>query len=41
MKHQGISEFFDKYAPPATEKVVLGEKPKPCKYILYLFILNL
>jgi protein disulfide-isomerase A6 len=29
MKHQGISEFFDKYAPPATEKVVLGEKPKP------------
>lgn len=31
MKHQGISEFFDKYAPPAQEKIVLGETPKPCK----------
>jgi len=29
MKHQGISEFFDKYAPPAQEKIVLGETPKP------------
>jgi len=29
MKHQGISEFFDKYAPPPKEKIVAGEKPKP------------